>query len=477
MGVATLFVAAPGAILFSGAYDHVTATLVRAEQLHFATELHTKPKCLQGWAEKRKFGRDCANVMASGEESDASHDPPLSLAGLAHPAALWPMAYLAELLPKGGGKETGEAGRLYRSEIVEAPVPPTTLLKSQRGVLDLTLRSTEGEQARISSSIPVLLFGSFNPFNLILLILITLAAIATAYVVAFHSLDRLFFIQQLGSWRSRKVPNVDGLLDSASSPKLLATYYGDEAIHQLRSNTAAAELTGSPSSNPNIKLWYVSDLLAWLKEPGGALKLEKALELAYHTSIFVGSQPRMLLFSTPGLLEKLPEGERRTVARLLSDYRDVDLRRGSDVTAVPNQAMLESFWLESNSDERRVLGQLALDGYVNPHPANAPILESLVARGLLDSRTFTIRSEAFAELVATRVSDAEAKSWEEADKGSAWHALRAPLSTGVASLLAALTISKPELGVASALVPTLATGLPTIVKVLSQMATSRGADG
>jgi hypothetical protein len=379
------------------------------------------------------------------------------------------MAYLADLLPKPGCREAGDAGgRLYWQQTVPSPEPPATELASVRTLLNLTLQSTADGHALLHSPVPSLLFGCFHPFNLFMLILITLAAVAAAYVVSFRSLNRLFFVDLLGSWRSRKLPGLSALLSEAYPARMLVTHYHDDALQELKDSPVCAELKGSALPAATTRLWFVPDTEIWLTKHDGLAVLRQVLPRVGEPGM-----PRLVLFAEPGLLEALPEEQRREVAGLLSQFADVDLRRGGFAGGEPNEVTLESWWLESSPDERRVLGQLAIDGYVNPHPANRTIIEALAARGLLDERTFTIYSEQFARLVAQRIQDSDTKAWEAADKGSAWNALRLPLSTGVASLLAALTVSKPELGVASALVPTLATGLPSIVKLIIEMATPK----
>ncbi len=77
-----------------------------------------------------------------------------------------------------------------------------------------------------------------------------------------------------------------------------------------------------------------------------------------------------------------------------------------------------------------------------------------------------------ADVVRSSVSRQQQETWQRADRGTAWQALRAPLVSAVVALFGAVAVSKPELGAASALVPTLAAGLPALLKLLLQMASA-----
>jgi hypothetical protein len=147
------------------------------------------------------------------------------------------------------------------------------------------------------------------------------------------------------------------------------------------------------------------------------------------------------------------------------------LAEASTVASLPrsNAATVMRWWCECSENERCVLAQLALNGYATPHPANVPALATLAAKGLLDANTMTILDPDLAELARRLVTPSEQQAWAQADRGTGWTALRVPLTTGVAALLAAVTISKPELGVASAVVPTLAASVPSVLKMLLQM--------
>ena len=285
-------------------------------------------------------GRKCPNVRGlstAGQEGDASHDWVLRRAPLVAPDCAVADGLLGGLSTQSRLQEAGEGGRLYRRELLEPPVPPATRLELVRGILDVSLSPTQSKgppRSMISSRVPLLLFGNFHWFNLVLLVLIALAAIATAYVVAFHSLNRLFFVELLGSWRSRKVPSIAALLAEPGPARMLATYYDDEAVSLLRAHPGCAELTTLSAANPRVELWFVPDFLSWLEKPGGVAAFETATQKAS-----LGGAARVLVFSTPELLEKLSADARRRVTSLLKDTRrGLAPRERPDRCAEPGRA-------------------------------------------------------------------------------------------------------------------------------------------
>jgi len=129
-------------------------------------------------------------------------------------------------------------------------------------------------------------------------------------------------------------------------------------------------------------------------------------------------------------------------------------------------------WSRSDADEKRILSQIAIDGFACPHPMNEPILERLCARGLISCETMKLASDEFAAFIRRSSSIAELQAWQDMEGGSGWTLLRVPLATGVAALIAALSASRPELGATGAVPPTVAVAMAALAKVL----TARSAD-
>jgi hypothetical protein len=312
--------------------------------------------------------------------------------------------------------------------------------------------------------------------NVVVLVLSSSLAVAVAYVVGFHSLRRLLFLDVLMSWNERPVSDVDDFFRTAltQSMKAVALYPTDAVRRRLQSHPRYHELSwsepvllDSETGADPAAFWVASDLEAWPINERSIACLARAVELP-------GS---VVLVATAAPLALARAETRRAWARVLENYVAVELYEPSAAAdghaERPSPAQLERWWLECDPREQRVLQQLALSGYATPHPDNVPALKTLATRGLLDPETMTIAHPEMAELARRSVTPEDQQAWTEADRGTAWTALRVPLSTGVASLLAAVTLSKPELGMASALVPTLAASLPSVLKILVQMLAPR----
>ena len=81
----------------------------------------------------------------------------------------------------------------------------------------------------------------------------------------------------------------------------------------------------------------------------------------------------------------------------------------------PSEAAFMHEWTTSDDDEKRVLAQLAIDGYTSPHPKNAPTLRHLAARGLLDADTLTLRDDDFRDFVRRTVSTDDLHVWQASE--------------------------------------------------------------
>jgi hypothetical protein len=189
---------------------------------------------------------------------------------------------------------------------------------------------------------------------------------------------------------------------------------------------------------------------------------------------------QLMVLSQVDILRRAPASERDKWAEALRDFRtfayiapspfaDLECTPGLDEWA----PLMASLWTESDDDERRVLTQLAIDGYANPHPANVPTIIHLRGRGLLDPETLAVCSPEFARFIRNSVSIADLQKWDGQDGDSAWNAMRVPLSAAVVLLLGFAGISAPQLAAVGPMIPTLAAGLPTLARVLATLANVR----
>ena len=169
-----------------------------------------------------------------------------------------------------------------------------------------------------------------------------------------------------------------------------------------------------------------------------------------------------------------PKGE--AWVRALAQYRVLPNACGVEPPLGSGHAIMEQAWRKCSEHERQVLSQLAIDEYVNPHANNGPVVERLVRRGILDCQTLTFANPDFAEMIRLSVTSEQRRAWEASDKNeNAWQAVRAPLLGLVVALFSAISLSKPELGAASAVVPTLAAGMPVVIQTLLQMLSPRAS--
>jgi hypothetical protein len=380
--------------------------------------------------------------------------------------------YLADLLPPVGAAEAENSGRLYRTETVARPRPAPTEYVSVREPATMMLASAHSGHVLLSTSLPPLIGVDYHWFTFSLLVMLAAGTLAAGYVVGFHSLKRLFFLDVLLRFKHGRIP-VGRFLEQLSSlrpasRKVLifhASASARGALEQkaqvLQGLSPATETEPAPPSP-----WLVADLGAWLPDPTGPQRLSA-----------LADQPRSVIVLASGdPIQEAPAELQRAWARALERFELVELMADaepllstSDDQPAPHPASVARAWFESNETERRLLVQLAIGGCITPHPANVEPLKALAARGLLEPETLTILNDELACFARRATSKTEQDAWAAEDRGTAWAALRLPLTAGVGSLLTAVTISKPELGVASAIVPTLAAGLPTVLKILTQM--------
>ncbi|HEY8945204.1 MAG TPA: hypothetical protein VIM73_13125 [Polyangiaceae bacterium] len=463
LGISGLFVITPVTILFSGAYDHVMESLVRAELHDLAARAGRNPDCLAPGP-----GR----VAASGSTASGATQPtrcrsvfagePLREVGKMAPdryvqCAITPLPCLSDYLPPLGCDEIQSLGRLYRSGLEPQGTGPSAReYEFRRLGSELQLISTTRGVALSSVTLPTLERSSFHIGNLVVLLLVFAGFCAGASAVAFYSLRRLFFLEQVHPPYS----------DAPDFGKSALVLFADDSLEGRLRQRGFVDLPSEPHTAPPGR-WLVPNLETMLTDPAQAAWLEAAKN----------TPSTIVLLSAAEPMRRVTEASRSAWANALSGFPAYSLQRPVTPALGASVAEMTRTWLECDDHERHVLVQLAVEGYANPHANNKESLEHLVRRGILCPNTLTIANPAFPAVVRDSVRAEEQRRWQDADQGSAWHALRVPLSTAVVALFGAVTVSKPELGAASALVPTLAAGFPTILKLLLEMTAGQKGNG
>jgi len=476
-GLSEVFVMMPATVLFAGAHDHVIDTLARAELTHFGSALTHREACLRALSTPAS----CEGVVGSGEEqgvpstSDGS-TPRAATGRFLSSSILWPLPVLADYLPRVGARELEDGGRLYRIETTAEARPASTTYTPRRDRTSMRLESTfEAPNPIVARmTLPPLLGmdSQYHWLSLFTLVLLAAAAAAAAYVAGYHSLKRLFFIDTLVAL-SQRTFGVDEVMnlqrrEEVGFPRRALCLQTSALVRKELAASARQLLSEDETPNEEAAdgqeaLHVVVDFDALVEDPANAEGLRRLSTSAGSVVLLADADP----------LERIPEAQRPPWIAVLEPFKLVRLTAASGPRSDaasdeehPSRGAVEQAWLESGDEERRCLTQIAIGGYATPHPANTCALLRLAARGLIHSETFTIIHEELAEHARQATSPEQQAAWAEADKSTAWAALRVPLTTGVASLLGALTMSNPELGFASAIVPTLTASLPTVLKLL-----------
>jgi len=188
--------------------------------------------------------------------------------------------------------------------------------------------------------------------------------------------------------------------------------------------------------------------------------------LAARVALAAQTQATVVLLSNVDPMRRVSDALREKWASALADYEVFMHRCESQPPPDANVAAMTQTWLECDPREQQVLGYLVLDGYANPHANTKATIEHLVRRGILNRDSLTLANPMFEAVIRHSVSGEQRRAWDTSDTGSAWQAVRVPLSGAVVALFSAVAMSKPELGAATAVVPTLAASLPAIIRTL-----------
>jgi hypothetical protein len=132
----------------------------------------------------------------------------------------------------------------------------------------------------------------------------------------------------------------------------------------------------------------------------------------------------------------------------------------------PREAVFIQQWHDSDTEEQRVLAQLAIDRHPSPHRDNCATMGHLARRGLLDPCTLAIRDRHFAAFIASEYTAADL-DWHERDEGpNAWKTLRLPLATAGSAVLAMLAQASPELQATGIIFPAVFAAMQVVLRAL-----------
>jgi hypothetical protein len=335
-----------------------------------------------------------------------------------------------------------------------------------------------------ASPVPLLLEGEYNLTTLTLLLGLFAVFLLAAHTVAFHSMRRLFSLDVIARWQRTTAVSMAALLQEAANPargrpgrKRLILYPPPELLSALKTSEAWSDLNAAAGNMGRAR--YVQNLTDVLADEAALQRIAAA----------ASSPGNVILLASADPFRRLPEQLTARWAQALEPFevvRAIDIRDqpssagdspGSPETPAPmSRARCERLWEESDEAERRIMGQLAIDGYANPAPENIDTLQQLTARGIIGKHNLTFASESFGRFVRSKLSISELDRWQQADGGSVWNTVRVPLMASVAAAVAIFGTSAPELtATGAALVPTIAAGFPVLLRILLSVAQSESA--
>jgi hypothetical protein len=452
-GLVGILVVAPSVTLFASAYDYHAECAVRAEQHHYLQALRLKPGCLTSTA-----AEGCQNVIRTGTQAQVR---PTNASETDDAVAFWlnPLPLLARQVPLLGSQVPSMLSAAGVTEVTG------NLFSFARRPRAVAVRDGAGK-AMFEVAIPPLLTTEYNAGHLAWALFAYVTALGVGWVTSACTLRRLFFLKPLADAREATKTRANWLLDVQdwdSRRLILLIHPSKDWLDELETEPdrhvdfmtlGTSDLgTQKPGS-----VWILRNLEERLDDPNLAQRIATAAQNARRFVILSDVEP--LRRAKPELIDAW--------TRALYAFREHEAAPlVASELLFPSTAAMTAWWQSCDEDERRVLSQLALEGYTNPHPANFPAIRHLAGRGLLRPDKLTISSSAFADFVKHKTSPDDTRRWEESGEGTVWQSIRVPLSTGVATLLGALAFSKPELGFASALVPLATVSLPSILKILA----------
>jgi hypothetical protein len=428
-------------LAFWGAYDRIAEEEVRASQHHLAQQRLRFPDCFDA-------SRNC--VQLSALESPLA--APLSTAlksGLEQPLAMASLidqvyAWMIDAASPLASLESEAPGVLHRARLQSSALAWSWTREG--GVLRLT-SSPLGLQ--LASAVPSLFDAlRLDPRCLLPLFLIG-AALALASWAIHASFRRLYF--------ARAVPVPGAWIDAAAlrtgqARLVLVLHPQPELADELRRDLP--EL--SPGAAASDAFALIVDAERYFSEPD---KLA-AMISAHRGKLIVLSAVDWARWLLP---------ERRIP--LDQAFRHFEVLRGPGVGRWPlrgseARAFASALWVSCNQEERRLLAQLALDGYVAPHPDNDPMIAHLRARGILRRDRLTFAEPHFCTFVRHTVSADELRNSASAAQHDAWNAIRVPLSTAVALVLCFVSFMQPELAAVGLPISSILASAKPLLKLL-----------
>lgn len=428
-GLGVVLVVLPTVIIFEASRDHTLDTLVRAEQQAYLKG-DAGARCLDtpNDARCRRVFR-AATIEKPG--NDSSDPRPVS-------CWLWPAPCLADLLPVLGPSDGAWNGREYRAE------------GWQR-------RNGNLVRGGVATPLPMLPLLQPRYFFMGMLCLFMLGILA--YLVTRASASRLLMIGVLERLDCMRSPG-DTILPKAPESSAKPLRY---LVLGASSKAQSAIRTADPSA-------VVVVLDEVLNTPSELEKLEQIVEgRAKLVVLFSQREPMRQVLAS----EASPELAQRW-ATLLQRFQTVHapahtVEWKEDEAGEVSRAHLVSLWSRCTDEEKRLLAQFAIEGYVNPNPQNREAVMDLARRGLIDANTLTIPNRAFGEFITQTVTSKQFAHWEEDDGRSAYRALRTPLLLAVVLILGVVLVVNPSLAALGPLVPALAGGLPKMLQIVATM--------
>lgn len=170
---------------------------------------------------------------------------------------------------------------------------------------------------------------------------------------------------------------------------------------------------------------------------------------------------------------------REEIAPFLADTLDLEVLDEEQIieqVQYQAEAHYQYLWTTCSDQEKVVLYRLSTDGFASPN--SFQIVQELLRRGLLVmDPALRPMNESFRTFVATLdspvIAEYEQQAWNES-----WRRVQAPLLLGLVAVLAFIFVTQPNLAQeAAAFLPTLAAGLPALLKIVSALFVGQSAMG
>jgi hypothetical protein len=529
--IAVILVVLPSASFFLGSFEGAATKLVQAELDHYRQKLEARREC-----GNLANPPECSNIVYP---SDSPYVNDSVVADFFHADWPWPAHEIVDrwgFLTNGEYHGASMTDRDLQSSFEPEHVSyakPSTRWEQHTSSVSMI----DGSRGlRLDATVPHLSttrLYSFRNLGLWLLGIVLVGAGLRALV--YQSIKRLYHLPVIGILCALAETNgpveAEAVLARVRKTKkpILLTFPGESLTSDLRSLTFGFAPAPVAAASPTLAgdpepVALVADLQAILDSEVALDNLEKA--------VLAGQ----LLIATSAVdpLRRAPEKLRDRWARVLSSFEVLRCRTGralkaksstdelleskpsprtsaapesgADATgmdslsmkekAETNEAMAKWFvpetvehlanldphearyytqWRSFDDEERRVLAQIAIDGYTSPDPRNGPTLLHLVGGGFLDPGTLRVRDEGLVAFVRSHVGREELSRWEASETTLLWNVVRVPLLALLGFLLWIVYTIRPEVAViAGALAPSLGGGIPKLLQAVATVA-NRGA--